>query len=174
LIQARVLLAHIIETARKVEVPEGQIPIRPVEEMHLVCTTSRKLLKDPVLMDSQVVDRGSAALHQPGGDLYRPAAMPIIAEMASEEIERLNRTVMLCGALTVADARIQSIMVFDVEKLLPAPPSPTLAQIGRDLVSAIEAANKTNLVTRGPLDLKSANVVPPQLVLDQEVCAGML
>jgi hypothetical protein len=124
-------------------------------------------------MDSQVVDRGSAALHQPGGDLYRPAAMPIIAEMTTEENDRLKRTVMLCGALTVADARIQSIMVFDVDKLLPAPPSPTLAQIGRDLVSAIEAANKTDLVTRGPLDLKSANVIPPQLVLDQEVCASM-
>jgi hypothetical protein len=121
-------------------------------------------------MDSQVVDRGSAALHQPCGELYRPATIPIIAKMTSEENERVKRTVMLCGALAVADARIQSIMVFDVDKLLPVPPSPTLTQIGRDLVSAIEAANKTDLVTRGPLDLKSANIIPPQLVLDQEVC----
>jgi hypothetical protein len=99
--------------------------------------------------------------------------MPIIAEMTSRENDRLKRTVKHCGALTIADARIQSIMVFDVDKLLLAPPSPTLAQIGQDLASAIEAANKTSLVTRGPLDLKSADVVPPQLVLDQEVCAGM-
>jgi hypothetical protein len=170
--QARILFAHIIETAKKVQHPTENASMRPLEEVPLVCATSRKLLKNPILMDSQVVNCASAALHQPGGELYRPS-MSIIAEMTDEETERLKRTVIRCGALAVSDPRIQSIMVFDVDKLLSAPLSPTLAQIGRDLVSAIEAANKTNLVTRGPLDLKSANVIPPQIVLDQEVCVDM-
>ena len=171
--QARVLLAHVIETAKTVELPTENAPMRPLGEVPLVCATSRKLLTDPILMDSQTVARSSAALRQPGGEVYRPSSMPVIGEMTNEEAARLRQSVILCGALTVSDSRVQSIMVFDVEKLLPVPPSPTLAQIGRDLVSAIEIANKTNLVTRGPLDLKSANVVPPQLVLDQEVGAGV-
>jgi hypothetical protein len=130
-------------------------------------------LENPILMDSQVVNRAFAALHQPGGELYRPSSMPIIAEMASEEVKQLKRLLTHCGALAVSDSRILSFMVVDIGKLVPALSSPGLAQIGRDLVSAIEDANKTSLVTRGPLDLKSANVIPPQIVVDQEVSVNI-
>ena len=66
---------------------------------------------------------------------------------------------------------LQSVLTLQIEKipLLPPVTSFTLENIGRDFTAAINAANETDLVTRGPLELKSPNVVPPQIVLDQEV-----
>jgi hypothetical protein len=121
-------------------------------------------------MDSQVVDRDAAMLHQLGGELYKPSLMPVIAEMANEEVQRLKRLLTQCSALTASHSS-HSVTVFNVEKMIFAPSSrsPDLNRVGRDLIGAIEGANRTNLVTRGPLDLKSADVIPPQIVLDQEV-----
>jgi len=122
-------------------------------------------------MDSQIVNRDSAALRQPGGELYKPSPVSVIAEMPCEEVDRLERLLTHCRALAISDPRFQSMMVFNVKKLVPVLSSNLLdlSRVGRDLVGAIEDANKTILVTRGPLDLKSANVVPPQIVLDQDV-----
>jgi len=122
-------------------------------------------------MDLQIVNRDSAALRQPGGELYKPSSASVIAEMPREEVDRLERLLTHCRALAISDPRFQSMMVFNVKKLVPVLSSHLLdlARVGRDLVGAIEDANKTILVTRGPLDLKSANVVPPQIVLDQDV-----
>lgn len=171
--QVRILLAHLLAAAAKVQSPTEPITSRPLEEVSLVCASSHKLLKRPILMDSHVVDRDFAALRQPGGELYKPSSMPMISEMTDTEVERLKRLLSYCYALPVFDSRYKSTMVFDVEKLCPVSllPSSDLARVGRDFIGAIENANQTDLVTRGPLDLKSANIVPPQIVLDQEVCA---
>ena len=92
--------------------------------------------------------------------------------MVDNEVEQLKRLLSYRYALPVSDSRFRSTMVFDVEKLdsMFSLPSFDLPRVGRDFVGAIENANETDLVTRGPLDLKSANVIPPQVVLDQEVC----
>jgi len=122
-------------------------------------------------MDSQVVDRDFAALRQPGGELYRPSSMPHISEMTDKEVERLKRLLSCCSALPVSDSRIQSMMVFDIEKLgsVSSLPSSDLVRVGRDFMGAIMNANETSLATTGPLDLKSSNMIPPRIVLDQEV-----
>jgi len=123
-------------------------------------------------MGSQVVDRDFAMLHQLGGELYRPSSISVMSEMTANEVEQLKRLLSYHYALPVSDSRFLSTMVFDGEKLgsVASLPSFDLARVGRDFVGAIENANKTELVTRGPLDLKSADVIPPQIVLDQEVC----
>jgi len=123
-------------------------------------------------MDSQVVDHDFVMLHQLGGELYRPSSMSVISEVMANEVEQLKRLLSYRYALPVSDPRFLSTMVFDVEKLgsVSSLPSFNLAQVGRDFMGAIENANKTELVTRGPLDLKSADIIPPQIVLDQEVC----
>lgn len=99
--------------------------------------------------------------------------MSVISEMTDSEVQQLKRLLSYRYALPVSDSRFRSTMVFDVEKLgsVSSLPSLDLARVGRDFMGAIENANKTDLVTRGPLDLKSADVIPPQIVLDQEVCA---
>jgi len=123
-------------------------------------------------MGSQVVDRDFAMLHQQGGELYRPSSMTVISEMMTNEVERLKQLLSYRYALPASDSRFLSTMALDVEKLssVSSLPSLDLARVGQDFVGAIETANKTELVTRGPLDLKSANIIPPQIVLDQEVC----
>ena len=123
-------------------------------------------------MDSQVVDREFAILRQLGGELYRPSSMCVISEMTDNKVEQLKRLLSYRYALPVSDSRFLSTLVFDLEKLgsVSSLPSFDLARVGRDFVGAIENANKTDLVTRGPLDLKSADMIPPQIVLDQEVC----
>jgi len=123
-------------------------------------------------MGSQVVDRDFAMLHQQGGELYRPSSMTVISEMITSEAERLKQLLSYRYALPVSDSRFLSTMVFDIEKLGSVSPLPSFdpARVGQDFVDAIESANKTELVTRGPLDLKTPNIIPPQIVLDQEVC----
>jgi len=82
----------------------------------------------------------------------------------------LRRLLTQCSALTASHSS-HSVTVFSVENMVfvPSPRSLDLNRVGRDLIGAIEGANRTNLATRGPLDLKSADVIPPQIVLDQEV-----
>ena len=119
-----------------------------------------------------MVDRDFAMLHQLGGELYRPASTSVMSELTDSEAQELKRLLSYRYALPVSDSRFSSTMVLDVEKLESASslPSFDLAQVGQDFMGAIENANKTDLVTRGPLDLKSLDVIPPQIVVDQEVC----
>ncbi len=57
---------------------------------------------------------------------------------------------MLCPFLTRDSGRQWCLTLGSVSSL----PSFDLARVGRDFLGAIENANKTDLVTRGPLDLK--------------------
>lgn len=45
-----------------------------------------------------------------------------------------------------------------------------LDSAARDFVAAIRRANLGDLVSQGPLELKSVEVIPPRIVVDQEVC----
>jgi hypothetical protein len=44
-----------------------------------------------------------------------------------------------------------------------------LDSAARDFVAAIRRANHGDLVSQGPLEIKSVEVVPPRIVVDQEV-----
>jgi len=120
-----------------------------------------------------MVDRDFAMLYQLG-ELYRPASTSVMSELTDSEIQELKRLLSYRYALPVSDSRYLSTMVLDVEKLESASslPSFDVAQVGKDFVGAIKNANETDLVTRGPLDLKSSDVIPPQIVVDQEVCGA--
>ena len=147
---------------------------RPLEEISLVCATSFKPLNDPILIDSQVVCRSFAALRQVGGELYRPSptkTLPVIEEMKDEDLHKLKPLQSLSRALAMSYSGVKSTIMFHVETLSPLPssPSPDLVCVGRDFLTAVRSANETDLITRGPLDLKSASVIAPQIVLDQEV-----
>jgi hypothetical protein len=135
---------------------------------------SFKSLHDPVLVDSQVVCRSVATLRQVGGELYRPSPMntlPLIEDMKDEDLHKLKQLLSLSCALAVSNSSVKSTIMFHVENLSPLPlsPSPDLVCVGRDFLTAIRSANETELITRGPLDLKATSVIAPQIVLDQEV-----
>lgn len=94
--------------------------------------------------------------------------------MTEKEIQQLKQLLSYSYALPASDSRYQSTMVFEVENLLgdvlrAELPCLDLAKVGQNFLGAIEDANKTDLVTRGPLDLKSSEMIPPLIVLDQEV-----
>ena len=164
-------MAHISTAASGPKPPSDTTTIHPLKEVSLVCAASYKLLKDPVHFNSLVVGRGFAALHQHGRELHRPSPMepsPVIYEMKDADRQQLNRLLSLSCFSAIYS---RQIIAFHVENIgpLPSHPSPDLACVGRDFLGAILLANKTELMTRGPLDLKSTNVIPPQIVLDQEV-----
>ena len=127
----------------------------------LVCANSYKLLKNTILIGSHVVDHEFAMLHQLGGELYRPSSTSFVFELMGNEAKRL---LSYRYALPISDSRFLSMMVFDVEKLgcVSSFPSCDPVWVSWDFVGAIENANKTDLVTSRPLDLKSADMIPPQ------------
>jgi hypothetical protein len=116
-----------------------------------------------------VVERSLALLYQPGGLLYKPSITqppPCIGELEIKSLTVLKRVLSHCQNLSSA-----SILVLHVERIGPAPSSHpyTLDSVARDFLAATRRANKTDLVTRGPLELKSPSVVAPQIVLDEDV-----
>jgi hypothetical protein len=140
-----------------------------IEDISLTCSISQKPLIDPLLMDSVVVERSLALLHQPGGLLYKPSITqppPCIGELETDSLVILKRILSQCQSLPSA-----SILALHIERMSPPPPSHpyTLDTVARDFIAAIRRANKTDLVTRGPLELKSPSVVAPQIVLDEDV-----
>jgi hypothetical protein len=165
----------VLGAAKNSEDSSDIIIPRPLDEVSLVCATSQKPLNDPILLDSHMVDRGMAELRGPGGELYRPCSMPIMSALTDQELQQLKRLLSYSSALPASDSRFKSAMVFDAE-ILSSVPSPSLdiARVGRDFMGAIENANKTELVTRGPLDLKSSEMIPPPIVLDQEVSLDII
>lgn len=118
-------------------------------------------------MDSVIVQRGLSILRQRGGELYRPASATgsaIVTELSDSD--PLRQLLSHCQALPS-----KSTLALRVEKIDMPPPSCSysLDSLGRDFVVAVRRANETDLVTRGPLELKSVNVIAPQIVLDEEV-----
>ena len=95
--------------------------------------------------------------------------LPVIEEMKDEDLHKLKQFLSCASGMSYPS--VKSTIMFHVENLSPLPSStsPDLVYVGRDFLTAIRSANETDLITRGPLDLKFANVIPPQIVLDQEV-----
>ncbi|KAJ6627692.1 hypothetical protein B0H10DRAFT_1905503 [Mycena sp. CBHHK59/15] len=159
----RILLAYIASAADA----ESAAPARrAVDDISLLCALSHKRLADPVLFDSTVIERSLAVLHQPGGALYRPAPtthVVAITEIPPDDV--LRQLFAHCRGQVVTSA-----LLLRVEDIGPAPPAfmTSIDAVARDFVATIRRANATDLVCRGPLELKSLNVVAPQIVLDQD------
>jgi hypothetical protein len=162
-----VLLGRIVAIAVSASSTHGRdrLPASEahIEEVQLSCGLSRKRLSAPVILDNSVVERSIAQHILPGGLLYQPSEKSVwYLDDAQNTIQALSQ---------LAGSPLPSILVLRKEfiPLLPVTSSFTLDHLGRDFAAAISAANETELVTRGPLELKSANVIPPQIVLDSEV-----
>jgi hypothetical protein len=120
-------------------------------------------------MDTTVVERSFASLRQPGGLLYKPSATqppPCIRELEATSLMVLRQILS-----HYRSSPPTSILALHTEHIGPAPPSHPYAldSVARDFLISIRRANKTDLVTRGPLELKSPSVVAPQIVLDEDV-----
>ncbi len=140
-----------------------------VEDISLVCSVSQKRLVDPVLVGTEHVNRDVSALRRAGGELFKPShrtAMPAVADMEDSTKLILNQLLSHSKLLDYS-----SKIVFFPHRVDPPSSSSvySLDSLGRDFHSAIKQVNETDLVTRGPLDLKAVNVIPLQIVLDEVV-----
>ncbi|KAG6918191.1 hypothetical protein DXG01_015979 [Tephrocybe rancida] len=156
---ARILLGHILSITDVVNVS-----VRPLQCLSLTCALSHKRMVDPVMLDSfAVVERSSGALHSMQGLLYRPNfgdEPHSISELSGSE---------LCQVLAQSKAfKGSEIHVLSVREIGVLARPTTLEKAGYNFWSAIQRANETDLICRGPLELKSPSVVPPQIVLDSE------
>jgi hypothetical protein len=142
-----------------------------VENTSLVCSISRKRLETPITMDSAIVEQSFASLRQPKGLLYQAstATDPVIRDMEEGAYQSLKQLLShLRGSLSV------SALALHVDRIGPAPPAHpySLESVARNFALAIKVANATDLVARGPLDLKSSSVIPPQIVVDEDVSSS--
>ncbi|KAF7335602.1 putative bifunctional E2/E3 enzyme [Mycena venus] len=163
----RIFLAYLAAAADAVDGQSAAVPNtkRAVEEISLICTLSRKQLRDPVSLNSSLVERSVAQLHQPGGALYRPTPMhfPSMTELADTDIiKRVLPHLRNLPATSTVLLRTADIGAAPREMRGP------LDSAARDFVAAIKRANGGELVSQGPLELKSVDVVPPRIVVDQE------
>lgn len=170
--KVRIFLAHLASAADAGSTATAQ---RPVEEISLICAVSRKRLLDPVLFNSAVVGRTAAALHQRGGALYRPnhsAPPPQLLELSNTDsvVMLLPCVPGLTGASATATLLLRVSDIGWPPRAFMAP----LDTAARDFIAAIRRANQTDLVSQGPLDLKSVDVVPPRIVVDQEASSIIL
>ncbi|KAK0457420.1 uncharacterized protein EV420DRAFT_1548064 [Desarmillaria tabescens] len=161
---ARILLGHILTMG---EVTDSNLANPVVEDISLVCSVSQKRLVDPVLLGTEHVNRDIGALRRIGGELHRPShrtAVPAVMDMDDSTKLVLNQLLSHSKLLESS-----SKLVFFPNRVDPPSSSSvySLDSLGRDFHSAIKRVNETDLVTRGPLDLKAANVIPLQIVLDE-------
>ncbi|KAK0243779.1 hypothetical protein EDD85DRAFT_173202 [Armillaria nabsnona] len=161
---ARILLGHVL-TMGEVTDSNSANPI--VEDISLGCSVSQKRLVDPVLLGTEHVNRDVSALRRAGGELFRPShrtVMPAAADMEDSTKLILNQLLSHSKLLDYS-----SKIVFFPHRVDPPSSSSvySLDSLGRDFHSAIKRVNETDLVTRGPLDLKAVNVIPLQIVLDE-------
>lgn len=153
--------------------PHTVVP-RPLDEVPLVCAISQKAFVNPLSVDMQIVNQGVLVLRQIG-ELYRPTAdrpLPTVEEINRYKLEELMRISSHCRALLLPKFGMKSLALLYVERLSVLDDSSPLdlALVGRNFAGAIRCANETDLVTRGPLDLRATGVIPPQIVLDNKVC----
>ncbi|KAJ6518100.1 hypothetical protein C8R47DRAFT_1086007, partial [Mycena vitilis] len=164
----RIFLAYIASAAGGAST--APLPLeRAVEDVSLVCQLSQKRLADPVVFNGVVVERRVAHLHEPGAPLFHTITS---SEKSARLVELPPKEIQVLRALLACSRGLHAAttLVLRVGDIGSAPPSfmATLDSAARDYIQAIRRANQTDLVTRGPLELKSADVVPPQIVLDQE------
>jgi hypothetical protein len=164
----RILLSQILASAEDIPTSSTSQGPRSVEDVSLICSLSQKRLSKPVVLDSLVVQRGISILRQPGGELYRPTAddaISIVTELDDDSpvLQMLRNFKGLPSSTSALLLRLERIA------LVPPSSSFTLESISRDFKGAINRANRTDLASHGPLELKSPTIVPPTIVLDEEV-----
>ncbi|TFK70123.1 hypothetical protein BDN72DRAFT_896704 [Pluteus cervinus] len=159
---SRILLGHLISAVNASPTETVQ---RPLEEILLRCGLSQKRLVDPVLVSGTIiVEKSTANLYMHGGTIFRP-------NISDDDFTMVGSADLVRQILAQSKQLNRSgVSVLKLEKL-SAPPQSLLLDLkalGRNFNLAIKSANETDLVSRGPLDLKSTNIVPPQIVLDSD------
>ncbi|KAF8189626.1 hypothetical protein K438DRAFT_2019046 [Mycena galopus ATCC 62051] len=137
----RIFLAYIASAADAESAAAAQ---RPVEEVSVICAVSRKRLRDPVFLDSAVVERGGA-LHRPNYS----APSPSVSELS--DIDPIAALLPCLPGLS--GNSVLFLRANDIGWPPKAFNSP-LDTAARDFISAIRRANQTDLVSQGPLELK--------------------
>ncbi|KAK7050214.1 putative bifunctional E2/E3 enzyme [Favolaschia claudopus] len=170
---ARIFLAYLASAADAVDGSSASIsppPMKAVEDVSLVCALSRKRLQDPVSFNAAVVERSVAALYQPYGPLYRPHSQLPSSEQSSavEQLDAAHGVRKLLSALRGLSSGTALLLKVECVGAAPQKMLGALDSAGRDFVGAIRVANRGDLVSQGPLELKSVDVVPPRIVVDQE------
>ncbi|GLB39236.1 hypothetical protein LshimejAT787_0603980 [Lyophyllum shimeji] len=156
---ARIFLGHIL-TVKATETTRFRI----LESFSLVCSLSQKRLVDPVLLDScAVVDRTAALHFIPGGVLYRPQYA--VEERSVADLSQSELRQVLAQTSEFFGSEIYALRLHDI---WPLTRPRSLERAGSNFSNAIRETNETDLIARGPLELKSPAVVPPQIVLDEE------
>ncbi|KAJ7636568.1 hypothetical protein FB45DRAFT_447877 [Roridomyces roridus] len=157
----RILLAYFASAANA----DSGVPSEPpFEDVPLECELSRKRLRDPVSMNDDNVEWAVAALYQPGGALFRPERVISVNDLSAQDSSIMN----LLPSIPALNA--PTALLLRVAAIGSAPPAfiATLDSAARDFDAAIRRANQTDLGSHGPLDLKSMDVVPPCIVVDQQ------
>ncbi|KAF9060423.1 hypothetical protein BDP27DRAFT_420815 [Rhodocollybia butyracea] len=144
-------------------------PTLAIEDISLICAASGNKLRDPVQCNVGVSERGFAMLHLPRAELYRPRSDSDQKESQLIELEPESLLPQLIRMGRQHPHR-NSLVVLYPYRIGAAPSACTmrLEVAGRDFIASIQQANQTDLVTRGPLDLKAPAIIAPQLVLDSE------
>lgn len=143
--------------------------VRPLEALLLVCALSHKRLVDPVMLEPfGVVEHSSGKLYSAGGLLYRTIngvrKQQAIASLAGESGVELRQ--VLAQTREYNGTEVYLLCLYRIGHL--ARPI-HFGSAGLDFLDVIRQANETDLVSRGPLELKNTSVIPPQIVLDNEV-----
>ncbi|KAJ6627690.1 hypothetical protein B0H10DRAFT_2210207 [Mycena sp. CBHHK59/15] len=166
----RILFAHIAGAGDAPSATLALQSLHPVKEISLICALSQKRMKDPVLLDSTVVERKAALLHQPGGELYHPGP-----STDSSSIAELSEGKFLPQLLSQTRGLSSNTMIIlrveDIGCPLPTY-STTLDSVARDFVLAIgldEAGLLAVFTGRGCGTTRDVNFFRPTNGGDTEV-----
>lgn len=149
-----------------------EVETKPLQEIFLSCSLSKKRLTDPMFTtEGNLVERSTVALFHPATS--STAELPFLLPPGHTVFDAPADDPTTQILHLTPECRHSSIYALQPQRLRePGPPKSVLldlGMVGRNFNLAVRDANKTDLVARGPLDLKSTDVVPPQIVLDSEV-----
>ncbi|KAJ7827101.1 hypothetical protein B0H13DRAFT_2439813 [Mycena leptocephala] len=113
---------------------------------------------------------GSAGDYEPRGAALRNAYIAGAAGAPGKSTVLLKRPAEETALPRLQGLPSASALVLRVEDISAAPREMMgpLDSAARDFVAAIRRANHGDLVSQGPLEIKSVEVVPPRIVVDQE------
>ncbi|KAG6886551.1 hypothetical protein C0992_003430 [Termitomyces sp. T32_za158] len=158
----RILLGHFLSVSDGVQ----SAAARPIEAVSLECALSSKRLVDPVMLEPfGVVERSSGKLYDIGGPLCRGInevdEQPIV-DLVGDGVQ-LHQVLAQTRECDVTEARLLCLhKIGNIARPID------LGSAGRNFPDVIRQANETDLISRGPLELKNTSIVPPQVVLDNE------
>ncbi|KIK54985.1 hypothetical protein GYMLUDRAFT_48188 [Collybiopsis luxurians FD-317 M1] len=166
---SRILLGWIMSASNPISLGSRDPAI---EEISLLCASSGNRLRDPVRWGTYISERSFAMLHIPGALLYRPSSSHYTGDVQNFQPVDLDSDSVICQAVNAGKylPSQTSLAVLHADRIGNAPSSCAIRieVAGRDFNQSIRQANGTELVIRGPLDLKAPAIVAPQLVLDSD------